>query len=156
VRRGLALIAVTALLGAGCGEDDEEDGGAGEKRESAGAPRATNGSPMECLTLSTLSPELIESRSDADPEIRPLLTKGARGAAILTGRYAAIVIEYPDAAAAQDGLERAREPGAFGELGEPRRVTGVERVLFVDFTGEQHVRRVVEGCATKPNEPPPT
>ena len=152
----MALIAVAALLGAGCGGDDDDNGEAGEKQEGAGAPRATNGSPMECLTLSTLSPEVIESRSDADPEIRPLLTKGSRGAAILTGRYAAIVIEYPDAADAQAGLEKAREPGAFGELGDPKRVSGVERVLFVDFTGEQHVRRVVEACATKPNEPPPT
>lgn len=153
MRRGLASIAIVALLVGGCGGDDKDDGG-GEKQ--AGAPRASSGSPIDCLNLSTLSPEVIKSRSDAEPEVKPLLTQGAKGAAILTGRYAAIVIEYPDAADAQAALEKAREPKAFGELGEPKRVSGVERVLFVDFTGEQHVRRVVEACATKPDEPPPT
>jgi hypothetical protein len=32
----------------------------------------------------------------------------------------------------------------------------IERTLFVDFTGELHVARVVKGCATNPDQPPPT
>ena len=141
-------IALAALV-VGCGGDSDDEGG-GDKPKPA-----TNASPIECLTLSTLSPELIK-REDAEADERPFLTSGAKGAAILTGRFGAYVFEYPDESAAEAALEKAREPKAFKSIGQPDKVTVIERTLFVDFTGQLHVGRVVEACARNPDQPPPT
>ncbi|HEX2125289.1 MAG TPA: hypothetical protein VHF45_01850 [Thermoleophilaceae bacterium] len=155
MRRGLALIAAIALLGAaGCGGDDDEGGNGGAK--DSGAPTAKSGSSIECLSLSTLSPELYKSKGDADKSIQPLLTPGAKGAAILTGQFGADVIEYPDAAAATEAQQKARESKAIAKQAGPDQIHVFDRTLFIDYTEEAHVRRVVEACATKPDQPPPT
>lgn len=147
------MVAAAALLAApGCGGDDDEGG----DEATSGAPKAQSGSSIECLSLSTLSPELYESKSDADKSIQPLLTPGAKGATILTGRLGADVIEYPDAAAATEAQQKARESKAIADQADPSQVHVFDRTLFIDYTREPHVRRVVEACATKPDQPPPT
>ncbi|HEX8744047.1 MAG TPA: hypothetical protein VF712_13035 [Thermoleophilaceae bacterium] len=152
MRRGLLLLAIgAALLGAGCGDDDED-----EKKDGAGAPAATSGSSIECLSLSTLSPEVHGSPEHADKTIQPLMTAGAKAATILTGRLGADVIEYPDAKAAEAGLQKARASKALTKEADPSQMKVIEKTLFVDYTREPHVRRVVEACAAKPGEPPPT
>lgn len=140
-------------LASGCGGGDDEK----DKSKDSGAPRAKSGSSIECLSLSTLSPELYKSASDAEKPIRELLTPGSKGAAILTGQFGADVIEYPDPAAADAAQQKARESEAISELVDsPSQIQVFERTLFIDYTEEAHVRRVVEACATKPDEPPPT
>jgi hypothetical protein len=151
MRRGIAIAATAALLGAvGCGDDDGGDD------KTSGAPTAKSGSSIECLSLSTLSPELYKSKSDVDATIRPLLTPGAKGAAILTGRLGADVIEYPDPGAATDAQQQARESKSLTKQAPPGQMHLFAKTLFIDYTQEAHVRRVVEACATKPDEPPPT
>jgi hypothetical protein len=153
MRRGIAIVATAGLVAAaGCGGDDDEGG----NEKTAGAPKAKTGSSIECLSLSTLSPELYKSKSDADKSIQPLLTPGAKGATILTGRLGADVIEYPDAAAAAEAQEKARESDAIAQQADANQIHVFDRTLFIDYTQEAHVRRVVEACATKPDEPPPT
>lgn len=159
MRRGLALIAAMALLATpGCGGDDGEGGGekTGGNAADSGAPRAKSGSSIECLSLSTLSPEVYKAKSEADKSIQPLMTPGAKGAAILTGQFGADVIEYPDPAAATEAQQKARESKAIAKQAGPDQIHVFERTLFIDYTQEAHVRRVVEACATKPTEPPPT
>ena len=147
------MAAAAALAAAtGCGGDDDEGG----SDKTGGAPTAKSGSSIECLSLSTLSPELYKSKADADASIRPLLTSGAKGATILTGRLGADVIEYPDAEAAADAQQEARESKAITKQAPPDQIRLFEKTLFIDYTGEPHVRRVVEACATEPDEPPPT
>ena len=151
-RRRLATFAAAALLAlAACGGDDDEGGDA----KTGGAPKAKSGSSIECLTLSTLSPEPYKP-DDVDKSIKPLLTPGAKGAAILTGRLGADVIEYPDAAAASDAQQKARESEAITKMADPNNIHVFDRTLLIDYTEEPHVRRVVQACATKPDEPPPT
>lgn len=150
MRRGWFLPIALAALVAGCGGDSEDEGGGSSEPKPA-----TNASSIECLTLSTLSPELIK-REDAEADEGPFLTPGAKGAAILTGRFGALVFEYPDENAAEAALENARELKAFKSIGKPQKVTVIERTLFVDFTGQLHVGRAVEACARNPDPPPPT
>jgi hypothetical protein len=138
-----------ALAAAGCGADDDEDDG------PAPDPDA-NRSSLTCLERSTLSPEIYEDNRSDEAGIQPLLTPGAKGAEILTGKVAGVVIEYPDSGQATSAFTDAIESKALRKYARKRRIQTLERTLFIDYSGDPHVRKIVNACATRPDQPPPT
>ena len=151
-----ALLTAAAVALAACGGDDDDDKG-------GSADKPANASSMRCLVLSVLSPERYPAGANEDDGVEkgvePLLTKAAKGAEILTGRPSgpgAVVIEYPDAAAAATARKRARASKELAEFVKPSRVVLFDRTLFIDYTHEAEVRQVVEACGLHPEKPPPT
>ena len=93
---GALVAAALGLSACGGGDDDskpDEQGQANQQQQASHPDR----SALDCLDYSLLSPE----RGDAPPEARPLITAKAQASSILGGdEFAAVVIEYPDDAAA--------------------------------------------------------
>ncbi len=148
-----ATLAAVALAAAGCGGGDDDGGDSAQNKPAGGG----SGSSMECLELSTLSPEVYDSSgSGVEKGVKPLLTQGAKGAEILIGELGAVVIEYPDAKAAAAGLQEARGSKTLKKYVDPARINLIQKTLLIDYAGDPRVRRVVEGCATNPDQPPPT
>lgn len=151
-----ALLAAAVATAAGCGGD----GGGGGGKTSGGKP--ANTSSMRCLTLSIYAPEQYPPNATADDGVEggiaPLLTKGAKGGEILTGRPdgpGAVVIEYPDERAASAAFGKARQSRKLAAYVDPKRVRLIGRTLFVDYAAEPELRQVVEACATHPEKRPP-
>ena len=149
----LAIAAAIAL--AACGGDDDDDGG-------GSADKPANTSSMQCLVLSTYSPEQYPAgateEDGVEGGVKPLLTSGAKGGEILTGSPdgpGAVVIEYPDEAAATAAHHKAQKSKELAEYVDPKRVKLIEKTLFIDYRAEPELRRTVEACATDPAEPPP-
>ena len=75
------LLVSAALFAAGCGDDDDKGGS---------AKKPANTSSFQCLILSTYAPEQYQPGETAEDGVEggvePLLTKGAKGGEILTGR----------------------------------------------------------------------
>jgi hypothetical protein len=145
------LTVIAALLAAGCGGDDKDEG----SDKPAPVPSA-GGSSIKCLTLSTLSPELYEDGAGVEKGVEPLLTGGAKGAEILTGKVAAVVIEYPDSTAAVAAHHRALESKVLKKYVKQSQIQAYGSTLFIDYSKEPHVRKIVLACANRPDQPPPT
>ena len=146
-----AALTIAALATAACGDDDNGDEGAEQK------PAASTASSMECLELSTLSPEVYDSGgSGVEKGVEPLLTEGAKGAEILIGELGAVVIEYPDVKAAEAALQEAQGSKTLAKYVDRGRISLIEKTLLIDYAGDPRVERVVEACATNPDQPPPT
>jgi hypothetical protein len=152
-RAGVLGIAVAALAAVGCV-------GGSDSGDKAKQP-AANASSMHCLTLSVEAPKpYAPGDTEADgveQGVEPLLTKGAKGAEMLTGQLGAVVIEYPGASAATAALREARESRESRKLGtSPKRIELFGRTLFIDYAHDLDLRRVVQGCGLHPDRPPPT
>jgi hypothetical protein len=148
--RAILAGAAATLALAGCGGSDDD------KQKDSG-PLAGNDSPMKCLVFSTLSPEQYDaSGSGVEKGVKPLLTGGAKGAEILTGKMSAVVIEYPTPEAASGAQKEARASKVLRDYIEPDRIKLLDRVVFLDYEGESEVGRVVEACARRPDQTPPT
>ncbi|MDQ3934973.1 MAG: hypothetical protein M3340_10135 [Actinomycetota bacterium] len=148
-----AVLASAALALAACGGDDDN----GDEKTENNSPAAASASSMECLELSTLSPEVYDSSgSGVEKGVKPLLTEGAKGAEILIGELGAVVIEYPDEQAANAGLREAKGSKTLAKYVDPARISLIEKTLLIDYAKDPRVKRVVEGCARNPDQPPPT
>ena len=149
-----ATLAALVLAAPACGGDDDDDGNGGGGQTG---PAATSASSMDCLELSTLSPEVYDSSgSGVEKGVEPLLTEGAKGAEILIGELGAVVIEYPDEQAANAGLREAKGSKTLAKYVDPARISLIEKTLLIDYAKDPRVKRVVEGCARNPDQPPPT
>jgi hypothetical protein len=147
-----ALAAVALLLGA-CGGDDGD--GKPEQGRQAQQPVKPKQSVLDCLDLSVLSPERATEPNNEVPEIRPLMTDGAQASSILAGdEFGAVVVEYPDAAAASEAYEKARRSKKLRLLGK-KRITLRDTVLFLDSSGDAHIAKIVNACIERPDQPPP-
>ena len=149
------VIAAACALG-GCGGDDGGD------KKGSGA-KAANASSMRCLILSVYAPKRYPpgatEEDGVEGGVEPLLTKGAKGGEILTGRPdgpGAVVIEYPDAGAASAALRKARKSRELARYVDLKRVRLIERTLVIDYTADAELRQVIQACATHPEKPPPT
>jgi len=149
-RTGVLGIAAAALAAAGCG-GGSDDGGKAKKP-------AADASSMHCLTLSVEAPkQYAPGDTEADgveQGVGPLLTKGAKGAEMLTGQLGAVVIEYPDTSAASAATRKARESSRLGV--SPQRIELFGRTLVIDYAHDLDLRRVIQGCGLHPDRPPPT
>ena len=148
--RGTAALAAAALLVAGCGDDSKKAGKAPGGSGSA--------SSLDCMEKSVISPHPYSSKRDDGIEkgVRPLFTRGAKGAEILTGQLGAVVIEYPSEIEAARALRKAKASRVLRQYVSAKRISAIERTLFIDYAKTAHVRRIVTACARNPAEPPPT
>ena len=147
----IAVCVAATLAAAGCGGSDDDD------EKSNGGPLANNDSPMKCLSYSTLSPEVYDESGDGvEKGVKPLLTGEATGAEILTGKMSAVVIEYPTAAAASGAMKQARASKVLRDYIDPNHIKLIGRVLFLDYENEPEVGQVIEACARRPDQTPPT
>jgi hypothetical protein len=159
--RGVRFLSFAVVMAAvcavgGCGGNDGDD------KKGSGA-KTGNASSMRCLILSVYAPKRYPpgatEEDGVERGVEPLLTKGAKGGEILTGRPdgpGAVVIEYPDAAAASAALRKARKSRKLAQYVDPERVRLIERTLVIDYTAEPELRQVIQACATHPEKPPPT
>ena len=145
----LATLLGAARAAPECGGDDEDGG-------KPGPDPVANRSSLTCLERSTLSPEIYEDGKSDEAGIQPLLRDGAKGAEILTGKVAAVVIEYPTNEAAVGAFHAALESKVLKKYVKQRQIQAFERTLIIDYTEEPHVKRVVIGCATRPDQAPQT
>jgi hypothetical protein len=65
------------------------------------------------------------------------------------------VIEYPDAVAARNALKHARSSPALRRLVKPGSVQQLDRTLFLDYTHEPLIEKIVTACAEHPEQKPP-
>ena len=151
MRGTAAIVAAATLLVVGCGDDSKKDGA----KEPGGS---ASGSSLDCMEKSVISPHRYSSKRDEGIEkgVRPLFTRGAKGAEILTGQLGAVVIEYPDELGAARALRAAKASRVLRQYVSPKRISAIERTLFIDYAKTGHVRRIVTACARNPDEPPPT
>jgi hypothetical protein len=107
------------------------------------------------MARSIIPPKRYESARDAGVEkgVRPLLTPGFKGGEILTGVLGGVVIEYPAAEDAQRALARANRTEALGgDVGPPQLF---RRTLFIDYSHQGYVERIVRACGLHPDARPP-
>ena len=149
-----AVIGAALALGACGGGDESSEQGQGRAQEQAAQPKR---STLDCLDLSVLSPErATKPGNEPGPEVRPLLTEGAQASTVLGGdELGATVIEYPDAAAAGKAYDKARASTKLGGLGKDQIVFRND-VLFLDYSQDNHIRKIVRACIDRPADPPPS
>lgn len=145
--RPLIGLLCAGLVVAGCGSDSDS------KDSSKSAASASS---MACLIQSVEAPKLYDSADAAGVEkgVRPLLTPGFKGGEILTGQLGAVVIEYPSKADAQKAFRKASKPGVLGSDVDPPKL--LQKTLFIDYTHDRNVVRIVTACALHPEKPPPS
>jgi hypothetical protein len=151
----LALAAAAALALSACGDGgDDPQGKSGSQRQAAAQPER---STLGCLDLSVLSPERdTEANNEPGPEIRALLTGGARSSTILGGdELGATVIEYPTVDAARRAHGRARASKELKQAGA-QGISVRRDVLFIDHSEDSHIQKIVRACTDRPDEPPPS
>ena len=146
-RTALLAMAASALVATGCGGDSKDD---------KPSKDAASASSMDCLIRSVESPKLYDSAKSPGVEqgVRPLLTPGFKGGEILTGELGGVVIEYPTADDAQTAFRKANRPGVLGADVDPPKL--LKKTLFIDYTHDRNVVRIVTACALHPEKPPPS
>jgi hypothetical protein len=152
--RGLVATTAAAALLAGCG-------GGNSKQANTSAtsppPPAATASSISCMMKAPDAPKRYSSRNDPGIEngVRPLFTEGAKGAEILIGRLGGVVIEYPSTIAAARAESDGRHSRVLTSYVAPKRITAIEKTLFIDYAHDPSVRRTVTACARHPERPPP-
>lgn len=151
----LVLVAAALVLGA-CGGEDDEGGQQGEAQPQQQAAKP-KGSTLDCLDLSVLSPErATKPGNEPGPEEKPLLSEGAQSSTILGGdELGATVIEYPSVDAAGRAYDKARASKKLAGLGKDQIVLRND-VLFLDYSEDAHVQKIVRACIDRPDQPPPS
>ena len=149
-----ALIAAALLLGA-CGGDDSDEGSDQGQQQQPSQPSQAKPSVLDCLDQSVLSPERVQDKADLPPGPGALITGKAQASAILGGdEFGAVVIEYPDAAASGKAYDKARESKNLGLKKD--QIVVRNDVVFLDYSEDAHIGKVVKACIARPEQPPPT
>ena len=149
----LAAVLAAGSLAAGCGDESSKEG-----KEASSGGGAKSASSLDCMEKSVISVHRYSSPRDSGLEkgVRPVMTRGAKGAEILTGQLGAVVIEYPSELDATRALDEAKASRVLRQYVSPKRISLVEKTLLIDYARTGHVRKIVTACARNPDRPPPT
>jgi hypothetical protein len=108
------------------------------------------------MTRSVISPKRFSGPQDKGllGGLKPLFTPGAKGAAILTGKYGYAVFEYPTTADAGKALERANRSDAIKrETDKPPKL--LNKTLVIEYEGGAIEEPIIRACALHPDQPAP-
>jgi hypothetical protein len=65
------------------------------------------------------------------------------------------VIEYPSAAEATQAEKKARANESI-QVDDPSAISATNKTLLIDYSTDEHVKKIVTACASRPERPPPT